>query len=416
MRKRIAASAVVFFEIAAGIALLGINSRVLFGGSSFTKSHEVGTPGEDHGTYYRLKVSLAYKGEPLDFDIVAGCRVSITTYKDNDRTVEVGIAPMAFGLKMKDGHGVVVRPPEACGGETTENGQVPKSLLPLIVTYEIADAPWFGIAYASEDAYESPLSELRFFGATISKATREEWQEWRRTEAPKNFVTYQLLGINEKNHWEKPRWSPGYRAMGSICAGFSRIQLPESVRKAIRPYWPASRPDYWYPNGDARRAFRSSGDYYGKSVLFEGNPLREYSPTESTFFPGLPRHKPGALIFFAGHVVGDVFPATSDLSLNRLDAAGQLPAEVKAKSRKSYADVNVRPELKGFAYCDVVWNIDGLPSEINDPGNPNANRINGQPINEELERHTGDFDYAFERDEYVYFRKRYSLVNIFGGI
>jgi hypothetical protein len=144
---------------------------------TLTKSVQV-----DRGTYYRLKVNLAYKGAPLTFDIVVGCNVRVTTYRDNDRTVEVGVAPMAYGLKMQDGRGIVVRPPEACGGETTANGKVPSTLLPLIVTYEKADEPWFGLAYASDDAYDSPLSELKFFGATIEAATREEWQEWRRTE------------------------------------------------------------------------------------------------------------------------------------------------------------------------------------------------------------------------------------------
>lgn len=406
---------IVLLVLGAGIVVVVAELRAL-GSLGFTKSVRVTSPDRDRGYYYRFRANLAYKGEPLDFDIVVGCRVRITTYKDNDRTVEVGVAPMAYGFKMKDGHGVVVRPPEACQGETTDNGKVPKALLPLVVTYESADQPWFGLAYASEDAYASPMSELKFFGATIRKATREEWDEWRRTEAPKNFVTYELLGINEKNRWDKPRWKPGYRAMGSICYGFSRVKLPEPVSEAVRPYWPASRPDYWYPNEDAQRTFRSSGDYQGKKVLFDGNPLRDYSPTEAGFFPGLPRHRPGALIFFTGQVVGDVYPASSDLSMNRLDAAGQLSAEIRAKARMSYADVSVRPELKGFAFCDVVGNIDGVPSEISYPGNPNANRINGQQINEDLNRVTGDFAYAFERDQYVYFYKRYSLANIFGGL
>lgn len=406
---------IVLLVLGTGVVLVIAELRAL-GGLGFTKSVKINAPGQDRAIYYRLNVNLAYKGQPLDLNIVVGCHVKITTYKDSDRTVEVGVAPMAYGLKMKDGRGVVVRPPEACKGETTDNGKVPASLLPLIVTYENADQPWFGLAYASEDAYASPISELKFFGATISKATSEEWQEWRRAEAPKNFVTYELLGINEKNRWDNPHWKLGYRAMGSICTGLSRINLPRPVGEAIRPYWPASRPDYWYPNEDAQSAFRSSGDYHGKKVLFDGNPLRDYSPTEAGFFPGLPRRRPGALIFFASNVVGDLYPASSDLSMNRLDAAGQLPAEIKAKARKSYADATVRPELKGFAFCDVVWNIDGLPSEISYPGNPNANRINGQQINEELNRATGDFAYAFERDEYVHFYKRYSLVNIFGGL
>lgn len=419
--KKIAALLAVVALLVLGTGLVLVIEEVqalsrLFGGTSFAKSAKVTAPRDDHAVYYRLKVNLAYKGEPLDFDIVVGCHVGITTYKDNDRTVEVGVAPMLFGLKVKDGRGVVVRPPDACNGETTENGKVPKELLPLVVTYENADQPWFGLAYVSEDAYVSPRSELKFFGATISKATRDEWQEWRRTEAPKNFVTYELLGINEANRWENPRWKPGYRAMGSICGGLSRVRLPVAVSEAIHPFWPAGRPDYWYPNGDASRALDSAGDYHGKTVLFNGSPLRAYNRTGAQFFPGLPRHRPGALIFFAEHVAGDIYPAKSDLSLNLLDAAGQLPAEIKVKQRKSYADVIVSSELKGFAFCDVVWNIAGLPSEIDYPGNPNVNLINGQQINEELQRITGDFSYAFERDEYVYFHERYSLVNVFGGL
>jgi hypothetical protein len=168
------------------------------------QSVDVKSAGDDRATYFRLRVNLAYRGEPLDFDIVVGCNVRITTYKDNDRTVEVGVAPMLYGLKMTDGHGVVVKPPEACEVETTENGKVPKTLLPLVVTYENADAPWFGIAYASHDAYDSPLSQLKFFGASIEKATREEWREWRRTEAP-NFgndvihYVWQGLGPNQED-------------------------------------------------------------------------------------------------------------------------------------------------------------------------------------------------------------------------
>jgi hypothetical protein len=52
--------------------------------------------------------------------------------------VDVGIAPMAFGLKMKDGHGVVIRPPQACDGETTENGEVPQNPLPIRLSPEFA--------------------------------------------------------------------------------------------------------------------------------------------------------------------------------------------------------------------------------------------------------------------------------------
>ena len=292
---------------------------------------------------------------------------------------------------------------------------MPAALLPLLVTYENADQPWFGLAYASEDAYESPISELKFFGATIGKATREEWQEWRRIEAPKNFVTYELLGINEKNMWDNPHWKPGYRAMSSMCTGFSWVRLPDSVRDAIRPYWPASKPHFWYGSEEARRSFYSAGDYQLGKVSFEGSPLREYFPTTEAIY-GVARHEPGGLVVYARHVGGDLYPAKSDISLDRLDDAGELPAEIKAKSRKSWADATVDPKLKGFAYCDRVSNIDGEPSSIS-VIQLLATRINGEPISEEaLTWHQDQFDYAFERDEYVFFYKLYPMVSLFSGL
>jgi hypothetical protein len=405
----------VLFGVLFALRTLGEQGRL--GRWSFTKSIDVKSAGDDHATYFRLKVNLAYQGEPLDFDIVVGCNVRITTYKDNDRTVEVGVAPMVFGLRMKDGHGVVVRPPEACGGETTENGKVPKAVLPLIATYEGADAPWFGIAYASEDAYDSPLSQLKFFGASISKATREEWQEWRRTEAPKNFITYGLLGINPRNSWDFPRWEPGYRVMASDCLGYSWVKLPEPVRDAVRPFWPSDKPTYWYPNGDTRRALSAAlRGQTNDQPLLDGNLFDSYD-LPSLGAKGLARRQPGAEISFARRVTGDVYPARTDLSLNRLGPDGQLPPEIEVKSRLSWSEAEVRPELKGFAFCDRgVFNVEGTPERLHNLSVRKLNGVDGEPISEELQLVGTNFDFAFERDERVVFYRNYQLADIFGGL
>jgi hypothetical protein len=393
--------------------------RAMFAGWKFTQSVEI-----QRGTYYRLKVNLAYKGEPHNFDIVVGCNVRVTTYKGNDRTVEVGVAPTAYGLKMKDGRGIVVRPPEACRGETTENGGVPTSLLPLVVIYEKADEPWFGIAYASEDAYQSPLSELKFNGATISSATRSEWEDWRRIEAPKNFVTYELLGVNAANRFDLIRWKPGMRFMGSQCLGFARVRLAEAAREIVRAHWPADRPTYWYPNEEAARAIwpRPDTEASQPEWLFEGYKSKQYHATYANFFPGLPRHEPGALIMLRDYVSGTVYPARTDLTPNILAPDGQLPEAVAAKPYLSWAEAEMRPELRGFAYCDNVHNIDGLPSHISVSmsGLRLINRINGEAIQEYPPRPTGggrgNFAFALERDEYVFFYRTYGLSDIFGGL
>jgi hypothetical protein len=387
---------------------------------TLTKSIQV-----DRGTYYRLKVNLAYKGAPLTFDIVVGCKVRVTTYKDNDRTVEVGVAPMAYGLKMPDGRGIVVRPPEACGGETTANGKVPATLLPLIVTYEKADEPWFGLAYASDEAFESPIAELKFFSATIDKASRQEWDDWRRTEAPKNFVTYDLLGVNPSNRFENVRWKPGKRFMGSQCLGLARVKLADAAREIVRAQWPANKPTYWYPNDEARKALRARPDAEAgrPEWLFEGYRASQHQPASANFFPGLRRREPGALIFFREYVAGTMFPSRTDLTPNLLDPDGHLPQEMAGKSLLSWSETELRPELRGFAYCDNVQNIDGLPSAISGTLNLYrfVNRINGEVIQEYPPRNAGkngrtNFALALERDEYVYFYRNYGLSNIFGGL
>ncbi len=144
----------------------------------------------DRSIYYRLKVKLAYQGEPQDFDIVVGCDVRETFYKEGGSTYEAGLIPTVFGRRMSDGKGLVVRPPRACRGETTANGRVQPDLLPLVIVYDDADRLDFGIAYLSEDAYENPLSVLKFGGVTIEKSTRGEFDEFRRTQT--NLVSREL--------------------------------------------------------------------------------------------------------------------------------------------------------------------------------------------------------------------------------
>ena len=406
-----------------GLLLIGMpfaftGSRYLPSGWSFTRSVGVKTAGQDRATYYRFKASLAYKGEPLDFDIVVGCNVRVTTYLDNDRTVEVGVAPMAFGLKMKDGHGVVIRPPQACNGETTENGEVPQNLLPLVVTYENAQAPWFGIAYASEDAYDSPLSELKFSGATISRATREEWQDWRRTEAPKNFITYALLGINPENMWDAPHWKPGYRVMASGCVGASWVKLPDQVRELARRFWPADKPVYWFPSWPMRDALWDVAVTPKNPLLFEGNRFLDYRQEldSADGAQGLPRRQPGAVIFFKGYVAGDIYPAQLNVSVNQLRADGELSPEIEAKPLPPRIEVAARPELRGFAYCDdTVFKIEEVPGGFYAVPQ-NLGKINGEAINEELLSWIRGSDLVFERDASVILPRRYQIGSIFGGL
>src|SRR5579864_3305914 len=235
--------------VGAFLGLRGGAGQALFGNAGFVKSIT-----DDHGTYYRLKVKLTYWGVPEDFDIVVGCNVHIINYKGGGgSTYEVGLVPTVFGRRMYDGKALVVRPPSACRGETTANGKVQPDLLPLIVVYDNADTLDFGIAYLSEDAYESPLSVLTFGGATIEKATRAEFDEFRRTQvnAVKRELYHSALDSDRLLvQLGLPRVS---RNWAHVCEGYIRYRLPDDVRGIAKQYWPEEKPEYWQTTLDAER-------------------------------------------------------------------------------------------------------------------------------------------------------------------
>jgi len=200
----------------------------------------------DTGTYYRLKVKLSYRGEAQDFDIVVGCDVRQTNYMDGGRTVEIGLTPSVFGRRMDDGRGLVVRPPRACRDETTENGGVPPDLLPVVVVYDDAETLAFGTAYLSDDAYESPLSVLQFGGATIERADRAAFDQFRREQH--NLVSRSsyhmasgVAALNEKG------LSPARVPMGLGCYGYARFRLVGARKERVHEVWPADRPQFWKP-------------------------------------------------------------------------------------------------------------------------------------------------------------------------
>ncbi len=168
--------------VVAALWLTGIGP-LLLGRWSFIQWAET-----DRGTYFRVKVDVDYKGEPQPFDIVVGCNVRRIRYKDGSGTYEAGLIPTVYGRRMSDGQALVVRPPDACNGQTTANGKVPPNFIPLMIVYDDADTLDFGVAYLSDDAYASPLSDLTFHEASIETATREEFDDFREN-GPPNVVT-----------------------------------------------------------------------------------------------------------------------------------------------------------------------------------------------------------------------------------
>jgi hypothetical protein len=261
------------------VAFLGMHPAIvaaLTGNWDFVKSIEVKSAERDTGTYYRLKVKLTYKGEQQDFDIVVGCNVRQINYMDGGRTLEVGLIPSVFGRRMRDGKGLVVRPPRACQGETTANGKVPAELLPVVVVFEDAETLAFGTAYLSEDAYESPLSILAFNGAAIESATRADFEAFRREQInlvkPASYHTPSgLPPLKDRG------LAPAAVPMGTSCHAYARFRLVGDELQHARDMWSADHPRYWRPTRpeDVRALIPVSPTPPTLQTDHEGAPVRK---------------------------------------------------------------------------------------------------------------------------------------------
>jgi hypothetical protein len=316
-----------------------------------------GTPGQasegDYGTYYRLKVQLAYKGEEQDFDIVVGCNVRLPGYTYNGETFEIDLIPTVFGRRMSDGKGLVVRPPRACNGETTANGKIRRDLLPIVIVYDDAETLDFGTAYMSEDAYASPLSSLTFGGATIERATRAEFDEFRGTQsnivrrasyhsAISGDVVLQRMGLTREA-----------RPWAYYCEGYRRFLIPSNARPVVRDQWPQDHPTYWWVKDwkverdlaeaiSRDKPLQSDGENDPSRPFKAFGPLAEYAADRGLPTRAGPYRFPSAL-----------YPSVSDYRVDKWPIDRNEWAAYAA-SQKYVASVSIDYDggrRRGFAYC-----------------------------------------------------------------
>jgi hypothetical protein len=383
---------------------------------SFVKSIE-----EDHGTYYRLKVKLAYMGEKQDFDVVVGCNVKRIYYKDNDSTYEAGLVPTVFGRRMSDGKGLVVRPPDACDGKTTANGKVRPDLLPVIVVYDDADTLSFGTAYLSDDAYENPLAVLKFGGATIEKSTRAEFDEFRRTQP--NLVRREsyFSPLDCDAALKKKDFQRLTRPFGHLCQGYMRFRVPDELQALVRQRWPEGRPAYWRPDTYEAENEITSRLWGRKEILSDrpGDPSRQWRAfmemePEYTANRGLARRTAGPNRLFPP----SVYPTTNDDQAHRWPAdPAKWASFLAGKNVFVNSDLDFRGgQTRGFAYCGAVSRVardEKLHLDIEQK--PKVLRVDGHDVvSKQYPFPTGAW--IFERDEYVFYYFQIALDSTRGDL
>ncbi len=229
----------------------------------------------DFQEYFRVKASLVHeKDEPVEIDVVIGCRTELRQILGEGVSGRMVRVPYTYGVRTKGGQAVIMQTPTICGEDPTK--AVPDDYLPMLFYAPDADNLEFMIAYLSEMAYEQPVSKLQFKKATITRATEEEYDEWKRSAAP-NVVPDKNVESRFAHYFGGgifPAGDPKNKKPVS-CRSVVRVPIAEEFREEIRALWPLERPRFWVPKMNGKRFSQISyqsgevarkASYFGKDL------------------------------------------------------------------------------------------------------------------------------------------------------
>jgi hypothetical protein len=370
---------------------------------------------EDRSVFFRLITKYQHADEVIDFNIVVGCAVRVNRWGDGDKSYDAFRDPAVYVKAIGGGHAVMQIVPSACRGETTENGEVPDDFLPGALWFESADDLSFGIAYVTEDAFESPGSKLKFLGASIVAATRAEYIAFEPIAAknlmnPRPLFAFLPLPTAEefKEHLGDSRaltriWP------GLGCEAVLRLHLTDPAERAVvAEYWPDSKPRYWMPTKQQLEEIRKRIGIYTE-VSVDGRDATAYSKLNYNVGDGFPTRAQGGVLG-SKHRPWDklpptVFPIRRDEGIpwvtSRYPTATTLYRDVELADGKN----------RGLVYC-FAW-VPGqylrVPAYLNGKF---ETRVDGEPVFGEASdtRMPRDRPWPFfERDEYFYRQDSFGL-------
>jgi hypothetical protein len=395
----------VVATLATGVAWLAAPwaSRTLWGQVSTTSV-------QDSTYYFRLTAKYLHGDEPVDFDIVVGCGVRVTLSEAVGSSYDAFRDPLFYVKATKDGAAVLQIVPNACGGQTTDNGRVPADFLPGAIWFDSKDDFTLGIAYISEDAFENPKAKLKFLGVAIHPATKAEWEAFRPINAknllsPKPFshgAPFPSVDEVRAHLWNKKKlfeWRPLFD-----CQGVIRFRVTDpAARDLVRRYWPITRPRFWMPAGPERAELESrlKAMNDGKGALMDEHYYGEYFRYYS--YNGFSTRSGG------GAFDRDGFPPK--YYPYRADDGFPWVTPVLAEAPIIYRDVDLDSgHNAGLLYCYSQFRV-GPWTETHLPNYFSrrfATRVDGELV--EFEDEGPDFPSPFfENDEYVYFEFHFSL-------
>lgn len=303
-------------------------------------------PDNISGEFFRFTVNVIYKGEPLRIEYPAACNYNISRNIDGSRSVDgATYAPAVFGVKAPDGGALVIKTPIFCDfSKEIDAGTVTSDYNPLIVHYENAEKPWFGMGYYAPEAFKSSHSIMKFVSSNIQRISGDEYVAWRESNPHANWVTYERMNANS-NIFERTVWKPGDRHLATVCRGATLYPLSQEARGLIKDAWEdLGKPKYWSDKNKQLDVWRIG-----------------YMPNKQQSFGQKIRKKYG---YDGNHDKGIVYPSETDYDMNRTDATGKIITKAITHSKNYYAirdkieRVGVRANivaddnLRGFLFCN----------------------------------------------------------------
>ncbi|MGV3551672.1 hypothetical protein [Rhizobium sp.] len=405
------------------IAVIAIPvKRLLRSSASFIEKAAV-----DRSIYFRLKVEFTYRSEPKTFDIIVACSVLNVRYKDGSGTYEPGMTPTVYGQRMSDGKAVVVRPPDACRGSTTENGKVPLNFLPVMIVYDDADTMGFGTAYMSDEAYDSPYSLMTFGKATIEKATREAFIDFRENGPPNAVTRSQYHSVQWDGTLKRLGLKRSHPAFGWHCYAYSRWKLSAEQQAIVRKYWPAERPKYW-TLADRKRLSELGGEIAeasqtpngGRMMRDDGRIVASHGVNRSVNLGAMRRDGVPMVGFSNTYLVNAVSLYPFDTTMSQ-DKWPEPPDERAAAYAALKSITTARIEVdggrkRGFAYCYAMeW-----PRQFQQVAEsvPAGATVDGEPAQGVIDRWGlgAVVPTLVERDQYLFRYEQFYLESTRGDV
>lgn len=327
--------------------------------------------------------------------------------------------------------------------------------MPVIVVYDDAKALTFGTAYISDDAYESPLSLMTFDRATVEKANRAEFDDFRQNGLP-NVVTRSAYhsGRTPPKRLEEMGIQEGI-GMARHCDTYARFSLMPIARELLKEYWPQERPRYWavptkgtylgqngwavpqeiknridrlrspeHPNGVVRRddgegygPLHNNGEWQSQDFIVDSGVIRNIAA----------RSRIGPPVSGARTRNPTLYPARSDIAIRRqFQSGGELLEAIESRTADlRNASINVDDgRFRGFAYCwaplTLLRNGQKLDTQeiiAKFSTYPSYSTVDGVRIQGSEENLGGSGpSYIYERDEFVFVRSPFFLESVGGDV